>query len=198
MLGPTQLAKALGTSRQMIYQYEREGKLPARVDGGWDLAEVHKRLSETLGSKCGGVPKRGTPEAVKDEPKAAPATKPKKVREISASSEITVPEAINPEDLDKVTKNDLEKAVLAHRAEKMRLENEKIRGELVSAEDVRQAQTERAMAERESLLNWPARIAPEMAAKFGVPERDMFITLDVEVRKYLESRSTLAVQEKAA
>ena len=69
------------------------------------------------------------------------------------------------------------------------LEEAEKRGRLIEATEVRAAETERATAEREALLNWPARIAPDLAAKFGVTERDMFMALDTAVREYLMERS---------
>ena len=76
------------------------------------------------------------------------------------------------------------------KARKAAIEVQGLEGKLISADEVRAAQTERATAEREALLNWPSSgIAAELAAKFNVPERDMFLALDVEVRRYLEKRS---------
>ncbi len=53
----------------------------------------------------------------------------------------------------------------------------------------------RATAEREALLNWPARIAAGLAVKFGAPEGDVFMTLDAAVRTYLEERSRTPVPQ---
>jgi len=75
------------------------------------------------------------------------------------------------------------------RLERERLEIEERRGNLVSAAEVRAAQGERATAEREALLNWPARIAAGLAVRLGCVERDVFAELDAEVRKFLEERS---------
>ena len=65
-----------------------------------------------------------------------------------------------------------------------------LEGKLISADEVRAAQTERAVSEREALLNWPSSgIAAQLAARFGANEREMFLALDREVRLYLEARS---------
>jgi hypothetical protein len=53
----------------------------------------------------------------------------------------------------------------------------------------------RATAEREALLNWPARIAAGLAVKFGAPQRDVFMALDAAVRTYLEERSRTPVPQ---
>lgn len=86
------------------------------------------------------------------------------------------------------------KALAQLKREMVKLEKETIelavmKGRLIQADQVRAAETERATAEREALLNWPARIAPDLAARFGVTERDMFVALDAAVREYLTERS---------
>jgi hypothetical protein len=76
------------------------------------------------------------------------------------------------------------------KAKRAALELAALEGKLISADEVRAVEMERATAEREALLNWPSSgIAVELAAKFNVSERDMFLALDVEVRHYLEKRS---------
>lgn len=65
---------------------------------------------------------------------------------------------------------------------------------LISVEEVRAATTTRASAEREALLNWPARISADLAARFGISESELTIVLDVELRKFLEERSQHGIQ----
>jgi hypothetical protein len=81
------------------------------------------------------------------------------------------------------------------RLERERLDIEERRGKLVSVADVRAAQTERATAEREALLNWPGRIAARLAAQLGCTERDMFAALNSEVREFLGERSRTPVPQ---
>jgi hypothetical protein len=75
------------------------------------------------------------------------------------------------------------------KGKKATLEVQQLEGKLISADEVRASQTERATAEREALLNWPSRIAANLAVQFGLAERELFIALDGEVRLYLEGRS---------
>ena len=84
-----------------------------------------------------------------------------------------------------------EAARAAIRAEKERLELEKLKKSLVSADEVRAATFERARVEREALLNWPSQVTPDMAAKLGIDERLLHSELDAAVRKYLEERGTV-------
>jgi len=97
-----------------------------------------------------------------------------------------------------LSKNDLDKKVLTERHEKLRLENAARRGELVEAVDVEHFQFQRASAERDALLNWPAQISAGLAAKLGLVDRELFIELDAEVRKFLEARSRQPVMEMPA
>lgn len=84
------------------------------------------------------------------------------------------------------------------KAKRVTKELQAFEGTQISADEVRAAQIERATAEREALLNWPSRIAADLAAKFNVNEREMFLALDAEVRRFLEGRSQQPLESSAA
>lgn len=155
----------------MVYKYEKAGKLPARVNGGWDLDEAKRHLANTLGAKKSGEPRRHAPAQKPEQPVARPA--PAK--------------HANPEDED--SRAELEKAVLRERAEKMRLENEKSRGVLVNASEVESATEARFRADSEALLSWPTAVSAEMAAELSIQERLLFPVLDRYVRAFMRERS---------
>ena len=48
-----------------------------------------------------------------------------------------------------------------------------------------------ARAERESWLNWPNRVAAQMAAALNVHEHTLHVTLDAAVRAHLDELGTL-------
>ena len=75
------------------------------------------------------------------------------------------------------------------RLEREALDLAKIRNRLVPIDQVETAAFDRARAEREALQNWPARIAPLLAAELGVDDRKLFNLLEREVRAFLENRS---------
>jgi hypothetical protein len=100
----------------MVYQYEREGKI-SRRDGGFDLAEVREQLARNLGTKKGGVPRKGDRQPVEQ-----PERKPAAVREI--------PTPRAPGRFDAVSKADLEKASLAEQIRKKKRENDVGEGKL--------------------------------------------------------------------
>lgn len=69
------------------------------------------------------------------------------------------------------------------------LQRQKLEGELVSAAEVDAAQFARAAAERDALLNWPARCGADMAAELGLETRLVMTMLDKYVRQHLAERS---------
>lgn len=83
----------------------------------------------------------------------------------------------------------LEKEKLVAQIEELELKNARERGSLVKADEVLSAQTQRAEAERESWLNWPAQVSSTLAAHLGLSEREVFLALDAAVRAHLEKRS---------
>ena len=84
------------------------------------------------------------------------------------------------------------------RVKRAKLQVDQVEGRLIDANEVRQANLERAIAEREALLNWPAHLAPNLAAAFGIDERLLQLALDREVRKFLAHRSSGAGNVSAA
>lgn len=96
------------------------------------------------------------------------------------------------------SKLDLEKQKLTAEVEALALKNQKERGSLILASEVFAAQFQRASAEKEALLNWPAAISAGVAARLGCAERDVFLELDREVRLHLEQRSSQPETAEAA
>jgi hypothetical protein len=89
------------------------------------------------------------------------------------------------------SKADAERIRAWIRAERDRLELEERKRTLINAAEVEQATFERGRMERDALLNWPAQIVPDLAAKLGVEERALHSELDDLVRKFLEQRSRI-------
>jgi hypothetical protein len=53
-LGPSELARALGVSRQQVYDYRKDGKITAGADGKFDPDQVAIDLGRNLKAKMGG------------------------------------------------------------------------------------------------------------------------------------------------
>ena len=167
-LGLRACARALGMkNHQALLYHVRKGHVQQNVDGTFDLMRVREELRRNSPSCAAGQAAGAAPQLTL-RPDAAPGAH-------------TFADART------------EREYL--RLERERLEIEERRGNLVSAAEVRAAQGERATAEREALLNWPARIAAGLAVRLGCVERDVFAELDAEVRKFLEERSRTPVPQ---
>lgn len=78
---------------------------------------------------------------------------------------------------------------LAHERVKVkerRLKVAKMAGALESRRALEREFFELIRAERERLMNWPADVAPRLAAALGVDSVQVEIALEAEVRKLLE------------
>jgi hypothetical protein len=84
---------------------------------------------------------------------------------------------------------DLQKMMTAYKVQKERIALEKLEGSLVDSAQVEGAVEARFRADAESLLNWPAGVAADMAVELGVDERTMHSVLDKYVRNYMRGRS---------
>jgi hypothetical protein len=62
-------------------------------------------------------------------------------------------------------------------------------GRLVDAEIVRRRVFELARSDRDALLNWPAQVAPLIAAEFGIDQVRLAVCLEAHVRRYLSERA---------
>ena len=78
------------------------------------------------------------------------------------------------------------------------LEFEVKSGRLVAADGVRNAVFRLARADRDSLMNWPSRVSPELAAELGVDQAAMTIALEKHIRAYLSERSQTAYPRDGA
>jgi hypothetical protein len=178
----------------MVYEYERAGKLPARKNGGWDVAEARKALAKNVGAKQGGVPRKGDRKGRKAAAKAKPiATRPRKKKAALEVVGVGQEELELTDDPNEKSKAELEKEVLIQRAEKMRLENEEQRRVLVNRADVESSVESRFRQDAEALLTWPSSVSAELASELGVQERILFPVLDRYVRQFMRDRSNVGV-----
>lgn len=65
-------------------------------------------------------------------------------------------------------------------------------GKLVDAEQVKSATEARFRADAEALLNWPARVAADLAVELGSDERATHAALDKYVREFMRERSMVS------
>lgn len=128
-LGRSALARHIGVSRQTVYQYEKEGKIPPAQDGGWDPDEVSSSLAQTLGKKRGGLPRTGERAAEPEKKRHEPATRMPVASATGAGSKI------DPA-TDGESKSELERIKLREQIEKLHRDNEEESGALVRRKEV--------------------------------------------------------------
>jgi hypothetical protein len=174
LLGLRACARELGISHVALKKHADRGHVRRNADGSFDLAAVRSDLRQNVPNSVASTP------LVANQAGGAP--------DFPARSD-TAPAAGSLTEFR--TKREFLKL------QREALDFQERRGDLIPEADVRSAQAERATAEREAILNWPARIAAGLAVKFGATERDMFAALDAEVRKFLEERSNESVERVA-
>lgn len=79
--------------------------------------------------------------------------------------------------------------ILRARAESAEIDLERTKDNLLVAKDVEKAAFDVARAEREVLHNWPDRVAPILAAEFGINQVGLATALEREIRIFMEERS---------
>lgn len=83
----------------------------------------------------------------------------------------------------------------ALRAEREQIEIQKLRAELVDRKVAEKAIFGRARAERDALLAWVSRIAPQIAAECDADPSAIFAALDREARQHLVELSELPLED---
>ena len=195
MLNGKQLAAELGVSPPMIVKYKAAGRIQPLPNGLFDLEACRLMLGHTLGSKQGGVPRRG--DRVK--PKAvAPVVvtpivekKPRKLAAVAKPKPTVVGQKIEPS--REQSKADLEREALSERIRRDRLRNDKEERRLVDRAEVESATEARFRADAEALLNWPLLVHREVAAELGSEERTTRLVLEKYVREFMTGRSMAKV-----
>ena len=167
MLGPSALATALGISRQMVYQYEREEKIKRGEDGKFDLDAVRRQLAQNLGTKQGGSPRRGAPAPA---PAAPPPETGRPGVVVEAEPQphggwLKREHAIEDDGVDAPagSKADLEKCLLAERVEKAKLDNSARKKILIDAAEASAAWANMITTARNKALMLPSELAPKLA-----------------------------------
>jgi hypothetical protein len=174
-LGLRACARELGISHVALKKHADKGHVRRNADGSFDLAAVRSDLRQNVPNSVASTP------LVASQAGGAPDFTPRSDTAPAAGS---------------LTEFRTKREFL--KLQREALDFQERRGDLIKAADVRAAQAERATAEREGWLNWPARIAAAGAVRFGALERDLFAWLEDEVRKHLEERSNEPAEEKVA
>lgn len=158
-LGPTELAEALGVSRNQIYKYFNAGKLTRGVDGKCDAEESAAALGRNLKIKQGGSPRTDAREAP-----------------VSGKSKA------DTETISAAQLRDLQAA-----ADLKELKRDQLKGVLLDAAEVEKQWGGMVSATRSALLLLPAKLSPRVAVVSDVRECQALI--EKEVRAVLSGLS---------
>ena len=170
-LNTTQIAAALGISRQRVNQLAAKGKIAREAGGGWNLEKVRSALAKNLDMhqkprSISRQEQQEPPERSHDQP--APAA-----RRSDEDKPITLTQAQIKNELAKASKTEFEVG--------------KLRGILVDAEEVETEWERHINAAREHALQLPSKLAPKVAV-----ESDVLICqhiIEREVRSFLTELS---------
>lgn len=181
----------------MIVKYKAAGRIQPLPNGLFDLAACRESLSHTLGSKQGGVPRRG--DRVEAKKAVAPVVvpivekKPRKLAVVAKPKPAVIVQKIEPS--KEQSKADLEREALSERIRRDRLRNDKEERRLVDRAEVESATEARFRADAEALLNWPLLVHREVAAELGSEERTTRLVLEKYVRQFMTGRSMAKVSK---
>lgn len=161
-----EVARRLGLSHTALQKAERIGRITQEPGGGWDLEKVRGLLVAT------SDPVRPTaalaPQPSAPDAPAAPA------QGGSFHNARTANEMLKAQD------------------RKLRLDER--RGTLVDKARALTLVHRLAKEERDAVLAWPARVAPELAAELGVDPHRLHTLLDARLRQHLAERNSVRIE----
>lgn len=180
ILGPTDLAKVLRVSRNMVAKYRREGKITPNPEGKYDLDAVRVELAAKLRPRRLPLSERfpnagAAAEALvrteeQDSKTGRSAISEERARQLAAGAmPSTLSEAQLQHEMEKIRK--------------LRTANHQEQGDLISAQEAREAWAGMLSAIRSTLLLLPSKLAPRVAAVDDVLEAQTI--LDQEIKRIL-------------
>jgi hypothetical protein len=172
-------AAALGVSETALRKAKISGRINALSDGSYDIESVREQWSATTD------PVRTRVRTC--EPVRTPVRTEEDAREaVSMVRRILDEEGVQAGTVDF---NATRTADLILKARERAIRIEVAQGRLIDAEAARKMVFELSRQDRDSWTNWPARMAPLMAAQFGIDQMKLTIYLDDAVRQHLAERS---------
>jgi hypothetical protein len=165
-----EVARRLGISHTALQKAERTGRIAQEPGGGWDLEKIRSLLvatSDPVRPTASLASQPAVPSGAPDAP-AAPA------QGGSFHNARTANEMLKAQD------------------RKLRLDER--RGTLVDKARALTLVHRLAKEERDAVLAWPARVAPELAAELGVDPHRLHTLLDARLRQHLAERNSVRIE----
>lgn len=174
-----QVLRATKRSKANFQRLVRDGVVPTLSDGSFDLEQVRAALAEN-------VDHRFNPRPDADEEPSPPRKKrEQKAADIALVDGLLASEGMERRDVKRVTLNDVRAAEGIIKTRERALKLAKAEGKLIDVAVVEKQQYEEARRFRELVLNWPARVAPLIAAKLKVQQNMVAVLLENHVRELL-------------
>jgi hypothetical protein len=165
----TALARMLGVSRSAVQKAIARDRIKVRPDGLIDADEALRDWHRNAGQQ------RRAPSTGRSPPPAAPPPAPTDPPENDAPPARSGPTIV-----------DLQRASLALKTQRQKLDLEARRGDLVERAKVERAVFDFARRMRDAWANWPPRIAAQLAARLGADPHAVEAALAAEVRRHLD------------
>lgn len=167
-------ARQLGVTHTALQRAAKDGRISQEPGGGWDVERTRAALGATS-NPIGRTAAMARPDA--------PA---RNVAQPDANPTPAIPGNTNFHNAR--TANEMLKA----QDRKLRLDER--RGILVDKARALTLVHRLAKEERDAVLAWPARVAPELAAELGVDPHRLHTLLDARLRQYLAERSSVRIE----
>jgi hypothetical protein len=170
-------ARQRGVSDTSVHKAIKAGRITTAADGTIDpvLADAQwsAHTDQSQQRPATAEPRSAAPNAPNRTATAQPPSRPES-EPMSVSGSTTFVQARTANEVIKAQTN------------KVKLS--RMKGELIERKYASDSAFNLAREERDALQNWPARIAPEMAAELAVNPTLLHILLDRYVRAFLEER----------
>ena len=175
------LARRLGVSETAVRRAENAGRIGREADGSWDLTKVRASWwSNTDPSQQRLSPGPAQPRAKL----TRTAMKPVPEAAVGAVRD-TLRESGEPVSAGGMTFMQARTANEVLKAQERRVRLQRIKGELVDRAKAVAQVFKLARDERDAWVNWPARVAAEMAAELEIDAHKLHTVLERHVREHL-------------
>ena len=178
------LAQALGVSETAVRKALAAGRISRDPDGGFDVARVKRQWAGNTDAAQQRPAAKATPN-LRPVPAAALASVRETLRE-SGDPHGAEPIAVGgPSFLQARTANEVLKA------QERRLRLQRLKGELIDRARATAQVFTLARQERDAWVQWPARVAADLAAALGLETHAVQVELEAAVRAHLAELAEL-------
>jgi hypothetical protein len=178
MTSNRELAPQLGVSETAVLRAEKAGRIKREPDGSWDPAKVKAAWSDNTDQAQRRLARGGRPAVKRQTLKPVPEAALGAVRD-------TLREQGEPIAAGATTFMQARTANEVLKAQERRLRLQQMKGELVDRAKAVAQVFKLAREERDSWVNWPARVAAMIAAELEVDPHQLHTVLERHVRDHL-------------